>query len=68
MAREIFTDIPEYTKQQAAAWFELAFRQPDAIRAVNMLKEYRDSCLNDREREFVDFYFNMKMEEMRQEN
>ena len=61
---EIFADIPEETKNKAKFWFEVAFAQPSAHSTIKMLKEYRDSCANEYERDYVDFYFNMRMENM----
>ncbi len=64
MAMEIFNDIPEEVKDKAKFWFEVAFAQPSIVSTIRMLKEYRDSCTDEYERSFVDFYFNMRMEQI----
>ena len=32
-----------------------------------LLSSYRDSCYNEEEKEFVDFYFNMRLEALKEE-
>jgi hypothetical protein len=61
---ELFTDIPEYIKVQSKFWVDLALSQDDPLAAIQMLESYRSSCLNEREKEFVDFYFNMRVEDL----
>ena len=61
---EIFNEIPEDAKAKAKFWFEVAFAQSNIKDTIKMLKEYRDSCENEYERDFVDFYFNMRMEQL----
>lgn len=65
---EIFEDIPQRVKDQAELIFELALLQPNLISAVKTLNDYTNTCIDDREREFVEFYFNMKMESLLNEN
>lgn len=65
---EIFEDIPQRVKDQAELIFELALLQPNFISAVKTLNDYTNICVDDREREFVEFYFNMKMESLLNEN
>ncbi len=62
---EIFSDIPEEVKIKTKLFFELAMAQPRITDAINTLKEYRDTCKNEEEKEFVDFYFNMRFEQMK---
>lgn len=65
---EIFEDIPQRVKDQAELIFELALLQPNLVSAVKTLNDYTNICVDDREREFVEFYFNMKMESLLNEN
>ena len=62
MAIEIFKEIPDEVKNNTKFWFEIALTQQDPRDTIKMLKEYRDSCENEDERDYVDFYFNMRME------
>lgn len=65
---EIFEDIPQEIKDQVSFVFEMALLQPDLPSAVNVLKNYTNTCRNEREKEFVEFYFNMRMENLLNEN
>lgn len=64
---ELFTDIPDYVKIQSKFWVDLALQQRDALAAVKMIDDYRNSCLNEREKEFVDFYFNFRLKNLSNE-
>lgn len=65
---ELFTDVPEYAKQQSKFWVDLALQQQDAADGIRMLEEYRKSCLNDKEREFLDFYLGLEIEKRQMKN
>ena len=65
---ELFADIPNAIKEQVACLFDLAMRQHDIGRALNVLREYTDSCQTDYEKEFAEFYFHMRMEQILNEN
>lgn len=61
---EIFNNIPKEVRDNAKFWFEVALSQTDAKDTIRMLSEYRNSCENEEEQEFVDFYFNMRFEQL----
>ena len=61
---EIFKNIPDESKKRAAFMFDLAMRQPDILSAVNSLNEYTETCQDEEEQEFVEFFFRMKLEEL----
>lgn len=65
---EIFENIPEYVKKQTECFVDLALQQKDLFSTINALKEYRNTCSNDEERDFLDFYFSMRMEQLKNEN
>lgn len=65
---EIFKDIPDYIKIQSEFWVDKALQQHEVKDAFRIIEEYRNSCLNDKEKEFVDFYFNYRLEKLRNEN
>lgn len=64
---EIFNDIPDFIKQQLKYWVDLALQQKYPADTIRMIKEFRDSCYNEEEKEFVDFYFNMRLEALKEE-
>ena len=61
---ELFPNIPEQSRKNAEFIVEMALRQKNITSAVKALNEYTNSCTSDEEKEFVEFYFNMKMEQM----
>lgn len=62
---EIFSNIPQYVKDGAKVTFDVAMRQPNMYYSILALKEYVESCNSDEEKEFIDFYFNMRMEQLK---
>jgi hypothetical protein len=65
---ELFANIPDHIKQQAKAWVDLALHQINLFDGAKMIKEYHDSCFTEEEKEFVDFYFRMRMEQLKNES
>ena len=65
---EIFDNIPTKVKENAEMVFDLAlhFHSPTAI--AKFLDEYANSCQNEEEHEFVNFYFNMRMAQLLNED
>ena len=60
---ELFANIPERVRKQAKFWVDQVLQEKDMFIAMQMLQDYRKSCLSDEEREFLDFYFNLRVEE-----
>ena len=65
---ELFSEIPQEVKDAAKFWVDMALRQNNPIDGVKMISEFINSCNNKEEKEFVDFYFNMRMEQLRNES
>ena len=66
--QEIFKQIPDRIKEQAKHWVDLALKQKNPYDAAAMVAEYANSCFNEEEKDFVDFYFNLRLEELLNEN
>ena len=64
--REIFAEIPNYIREQAKLWFDLAIKQDNPILITETLKKFRDLCTEE-QKPFVDFYFNLRFEELKKE-
>ena len=64
---ELFTDIPDYEKQMVELLVNLALLQDDLFKAGKMLEDYRKLC-DEELQEYMDFYFYLKLEELRREN
>jgi hypothetical protein len=44
--------------------FEMALRQKNILSTIKVLNEYTETCSSEEEKEFVEFYFNMRMEQL----
>ncbi len=67
--QEIYKDIRDSVKQVADFAWNVAVAQPNPMDAANFLDNvtrYYKNFLTDEEVEFLQFYFNMKMEMMKQ--
>lgn len=62
MTEELFPDISEDTRKTAAAVFQLALAQKTLQSALQVLMRYLNTC---EEKEFVDFYFRTRLEELK---
>lgn len=65
---EIFENIPEYIKRQTECIVELALHQKDLMSTIGVLKNYRETCSSEEEQDFLDFYFSLRMEQLKNEN
>ena len=64
---ELFANIPQRVREQTNFWVDFVFSQKNTAKAIEMLEEYRNSCLNEEEKEYLDFIVNIKAEQI-QEN
>lgn len=64
---EIFTNVTETFKRQAKNIVDFAFCQDNFLQTMNIMDLVLELCHTEEEREFIDFYFSMKLEEMRDE-
>ena len=62
---ELFTELPDNVKRQAEKFVDMKLQNDDPFDIVNILNEYTESCQSEEEREFVQFYINMRLEEMK---
>ena len=65
---ELFTNIPEETKMGAELVFDAAISTNDLVKATRILTDYTNSITDTDVLEFVEFYFNMRMESILYEN
>lgn len=67
--QEIFQNVSDRTKEIAEISWRLAVSQRNPIEAaefLNTVTNYYDKILNEENIEFMRFYFNMKMEAMKE--
>ena len=65
---ELFTDVPQYVKDLAKGWVDLALQQSNPLKTVQIMNDFTNSCLTDRDKEFVEFYFQLRLEQLKNEN
>lgn len=66
---ELYENISNEVKKTAATMWDLAFAQHDPIKAADFLNnvtEYYSHLYTEEEMEFLRFYFQMKMEMMKE--
>lgn len=61
---ELFADIPQEVRDRAKFWIDMSLRQHTLSQAAKMIREYINSCTNEEEADFVEFYFHTRMEEL----
>ena len=64
---ELFSNISDVSKQNAEFMFNMAIKQPTIAAAAQMLHEYTETCYDEEEKQFVEFYFNMRLEQLANE-
>ena len=64
---ELFPDISEKVRSNAEIAWRLAQTFHNPVSVAKFLKDYTEAALNDEEREFLQFYFNLQMELLKNE-
>ena len=65
---EIYANIPQTIREQAKFWADMALSQKNGFDAARMMNEYLNSCENEEEKDFVNFYFKLRIAELNHEN
>lgn len=58
---ELFADVSERFKKQANFLIDRALQQDNLYEAVKMIKEFSDTCVNESEKDFIDFCLKLKV-------
>jgi hypothetical protein len=61
---EIYKDIPEEIRKQTEAVANFIFSNFEPEPGLKFIQSYISSCEDEEEKEFVRFYFNMRMEQI----
>ena len=64
---EIFEDIPVAVKQTIAQIIDASFDSMEPKAAAKLIIDFSKK-MPDRTQDFIDFYFNLKMEQLKDEN
>ena len=65
---ELFPNTPQYIRDLAKYWVDLALKQKNIFEGVKMVSDFANTCINEEDKEFVDFYFKLRLEQLRNES
>lgn len=60
---ELFTNIPDNIKKQNELVINFIFNTLDPDSGLKFIQNYISSCQNEEEKDFIRFYFNMRLEQ-----
>ena len=58
---ELFTNVSKKVKDETKFWVEIAMLNPDPQEGAKEILAYQNTLKTEEEKNFVDFYFNMRM-------
>lgn len=61
---ELFTELPQEIKNGIRMYVDSVLEDFQLLDAAKVISEFANSCNDEKEQDFVDFYFNLKLEEM----
>ena len=64
---ELFSDVSTTFKKQVAFLVERALYEEDILKAVKMIKDFTDTCINESEKDFIQFYLQLKSLELEED-
>ena len=64
---ELFADVSKQVKDRAKFWVDIALLNPDPMARAQEILNFRNSLEREDEKEFVDFYVNMRALQARDE-
>ena len=65
---ELFANISDQKREQTRLLFNLAIQQGDIAKISEKLHEFTQTAPTEEERDFLNFYFNMRMEQLKNGN
>ena len=65
---ELFADLPDKVKKQIEWFVDVTLLNSDPFEVVNILNEYTENCQTQEEKDFVQFYLNLRLEDMKNGN
>ena len=65
---EIYPNLPVTFKKQAAFIIDLSLRQSNPVKAIQMIKNFSDTCTTAEEKDFIQFYLDLKKLEVEPED
>lgn len=65
---ELFAELPEEIKRKNELIIDYALQKFDPEQCLSFISNYINSCEDEEEKQFVIFYFSLKMEQLLNEN
>ncbi len=65
---ELFTNISAQFKEQVEIIFDWAMHQDNPYESARILSEFLNVCYNPEEYEFASFYFDMRLEQLKNDS
>lgn len=65
---ELFTELSQEIKDGIRMYVDSILEDFQLLSAAKVISEFANSCNDEEEQNFVDFYFNLKLEEMQMNN
>lgn len=64
---ELFSNVSKKVKERTKFWVDIALLNPNPMEQAKEILKYRDSLEKEEEKEFVDFYVNLRALQVRGE-
>lgn len=65
---ELFADLNQEIKDVIRTFIDSTLKDFQLLDAAKIISEFANSCNDEEEQDFIDFYFNLKLEEMQKEH
>lgn len=59
---ELFNNVSNEVKELISYCVDLAFLQPTPLECASVVNDFRKTCKTEEEKDFLDFYFNLRLE------
>ena len=64
---ELFTNVSKTVKDRTKFWVDIAMLNPNPLEAAKEILSFQKTLDTEEEKNFVDFYFNMRMLQERED-
>ena len=64
---EIFTNVSKEVKERTKFWVDIALLNPNPMERAQEILKFRNSLITEEEKDFVDFYVNLRALQARDE-
>lgn len=61
---ELFVELPQEVKDKIRTYVDSILKDFQLLDAAKIINEFANNCTDEEEQNFIDFYFNLKLEEM----